>query len=47
MDEVGMTYLRDQAEREERLARAIEELAEMGAFYGPPNSVKEHKVFLS
>ena len=41
-----MEYLAVRREREERLERAIEELAEMGAFYGPPNSVKGHKVFL-
>lgn len=41
-----MEYLAALREREERLKRAVEELAEMGAFYGPPNSVKENKVFL-
>lgn len=46
MDEVGMGYLAVRREREERLKRAIEELADMGAFYGPPNNVKENKVFL-
>lgn len=46
MDEVGMEYLAVRREREERLKRAIEELADMGAFYGPPNNVKENKVFL-